>query len=159
MPKKEKPSSPTKLRGNVVAFNISPKGQIEGALLETTAGIAQLNFPKHHAESFARSVEMGGSIELAAKREADEGAHPVYTAHDDDGEITGRIARLNYALHGEVNGYQLDDGTFAHVKPEGAKKYKLQVGDRVKALGPRRTGPDAVVLEVRALEKLGGAAP
>jgi hypothetical protein len=53
-----------------------------------------------------------------------------------------------------VNGYHLDDGTFAHVKPEGAKRHKLRVGDQVKGVGRRRAGADAAVLEVRALEKL-----
>ena len=73
----------------------------------------------------------------------------------DRDEVSGTIVRLNYALHGEVNGYHLDDGTFAHVKPEGAKKYKLRVGDQVKANGSLRAGSGATVLEVRALEKLG----
>jgi hypothetical protein len=153
MPKKEKSS--LKLRGKVLAFNISPKGHMEGAMVETSDGPAQINFPKHHAESLARSMRLGAAIELEVKREPDEGEHPVYTAHGDEGEVTGTIVRLNYALHGEVNGYHLDDGTFAHVKPEGAKKYKLHVGDQVKALGLRRPGTDAAVLEVRALGKLG----
>jgi hypothetical protein len=152
VPKKEKSS---KLRGKLLAFNISPKGHIEGALVETSEGRAQVNFPKHSAESLARSMHVGASIELEVKREPDEGEHPVYTAHDAEGEVSGRIVRLNYALHGEVNGYHLDDGTFAHVKPEGAKKYKLRVGDQVKVLGLRRPGTDAAVVEVRALEKLG----
>jgi hypothetical protein len=150
--KKEKPS--LKLRGKVLAFNISPKGHIEGALVETSDGRAQVNFPKHHAESLARSMQLGTHIALDVKREPDDGEHPVYTAHGDEGEASGTIVRLNYALHGEVNGYHLDDGTFAHVKPEGAKRYKLRVGDKVKARGSRRPGTDAAVLEVRALEKL-----
>ncbi len=152
MPKKEKRS---KLRGQVLALNISPKGHIEGAVLETSDGRAQVNFPKHSAELFARATPVGANVELDAEGEPDEGEHPVYTALDAEDEISGTIVRLNYALHGEVNGYHLDDGTFVHVKPEGAKKYKLRVGDRVKASGTRRRGTDAVVLEVHALEKLG----
>jgi len=155
VPKKEKPLSPTKLRGKVLAFNISPKGHVEGVLVETATGRAQLNFPKHDAESLARATRVGSKIELEVKREPDEGEHPVFTAQASHGEYTGTVVRLNYALHGEVNGYHLDDGTFAHVKPEGAKKYKLKVGDQLKAVGQRRTGVDATVLEVRSLEKLG----
>jgi hypothetical protein len=155
VPKKEQRSSRLKLRGKVLAFNISPKGYIEGALVETSAGPAQVNFPKHHAESLSRSTRLGANIEIAVRREPDEGEHPVFVAQADEGEFIGNIVRLNYALHGEVNGYHLDDGTFAHVKPEGAKKYKLRVGDKVKAVGERRAGVDAAVLEVRSLEKLG----
>ena len=155
MPKKEKQSSPLKLRGKVLAFNISPKGHIEGALVETSEGRAQVNFPKHNAESLSQSTRPGAKIELEVKRETDEGEHPVFTAQADHGEFSGTVVRLNYALHGEVNGYHFDDGTFAHVKPEGARKYKLRVGDKVKAVGQRRPGVDAAVLDVRSLEKLG----
>ena len=154
VPKKEKHSSST-LRGKIVSFNISPKGHVEGALVSTSAGLAQINFPKHSPE-FARTTSVGANVEFAAKREPDEGDHPVYTVQDDAGDVSGKIVRLNYALHGEVNGYHLDDGTFVHVKPEGAKKYKLRVGEKVRAHGARRAGADAPVLEARSLEKLGG---
>ena len=156
MPKKEKRALSSKLRGKLIAFNISPKGHIEGALVETSDGRAQVNFPKHSADSLARSMTLGERIELEVEREPDEGEHPVYAASDSEGEVSGTIVRLNYALHGEVNGYHLDDGTFVHVKPDGAKKYDLRVGDKVKAQGLRRPGVDAAVLEVRALEKVGG---
>jgi hypothetical protein len=56
-----------------------------------------------------------------------------------------------------VNGCHLDDGTFVHTKPDGARKYKLRVGDKVKATGERRTGTDAVVLEAHAVERLSKA--
>jgi hypothetical protein len=154
VPKKENRTSALKLRGKVLAFNISPKGHIEGVLLETSDGPAQVNFPKHDAEAFSRSTRLGTKLELNVKREPDEGEHPVYTAQADDAETSGTVVRLNFALHGEVNGYHLDDGTFAHVKPEGAKKYKVRIGDQVKAVGQRRAGSDATVLEVRSLEKL-----
>jgi hypothetical protein len=154
---KDKDQQPTsKLRGKVLAFNISPKGQVEGALLRTAGGQAQVNFPKHEAEALSASMQLGKRVELEVKREPDEGDHPVFTVRAQPGALSGTVVRLNYALHGEVNGYHLDDGTFAHVKPEGAKKYKVQVGDQVKAVGERRPGVDAVVLEVRALEKLAG---
>jgi hypothetical protein len=141
------------LRGKVVAHNISPKGHAEGALIETARGVAQLNFPKHTAADFARRVEVGAAVDLAAELENEDGDHPVYRALEASGPVTGAVVRLNYALHGEVNGYHLDDGTFVHVKPEGAKRYKLRVGDRVTAEGPRRTGPAAAVLEPEHLTK------
>jgi len=53
MPKEPRPSDLQRLRGKVRAFNISPKGHIEGVMVETAAGSAQLNFPKHSAEALA----------------------------------------------------------------------------------------------------------
>jgi hypothetical protein len=152
MSKKEKSS--LSLNGKVLAFNISPRGHIEGALLETMTGLAQLNFPKHRAEILARSMHIGATIEVKAELETGDGDHPVYRASEREGETSGTILRLNYALHGEVNGYHLDEGTFVHVKPDEAKEYKLSVGDKVKVTGSRYSGTDAVVLEVDALEKM-----
>jgi hypothetical protein len=149
---KEGKSSP-RLRGRVLSFNLSPKGYAEGALVETATGLAQLNFPRRESGAFARSMHIGGDIDLVARLERDHGDHPVYKVRGEQGEANGTIARLNYTLEGEVNGYHLDDGTFLHVHPEEAKKYKLQAGETVKATGVRHPGSDAVVLEVRAVER------
>ena len=100
-------------------------------------------------------MSVGAKIDVIAELETDEGDHPVYQAADAPAEVTGTVVRLNYALHGEVNGYHLDDKTFLHVKPDGAKNYKLRIGEKVKASGSRRQGTDAVVLEVSALERVG----
>jgi hypothetical protein len=153
MSKEETPSSPVHLRGTVLAFNVSPRGHIEGAMVETDIGLAQLNFPKHRGEALARTMEAGSRIDVEAQLESDDGDHPVYRAFAGEGAASGTIVRLNYALHGQVNGYHLDDGTFVHVKPEGAKKYKLRAGEHVRATGSRRAGTDAVVLEASAVER------
>jgi hypothetical protein len=153
VPKKEK-TSVSQIHGKVVAFNISPKGQVEGALLDAPGRI-QVNFPKHRAEELTRSARIGAQVDIKVEREPDEGDHPVYTAIDEEEAASGKIVRLNYALHGEVNGYHLEDKTFLHVKPDGAKKYKARVGDVVKATGARRAGSDVVVLEVSELQIVG----
>jgi hypothetical protein len=73
MPKKRtKPFSSLRLRGKVLAFNISPKGHIEGALVETTTGPAQLNFSKHAEEGLARSMHLGSKIDLEAELKTEE---------------------------------------------------------------------------------------
>lgn len=84
---------------------------------------------------------------------SDEAEHPVYLACGEQGEARGRIIGLNYALHGEVNGYRLDDGTLVHVKPDGAKKYQLHVGDTICARGSLHRGTAAPVLEARSVER------
>ncbi|HSY21530.1 MAG TPA: hypothetical protein VK841_05420 [Polyangiaceae bacterium] len=156
MPKHSQPSAPCQLRGEVVAFNIGPKGDVEGVLLATSTGAAQVNFPKHDSDSLARSMKPGTKVKLHVKLENDDEAHPVYQLCDARAEVTGTVMRLNYALHGEVNGFHLDDGTFVHLKPEGAKKHSLRVGDKVKAIGGRRVGPAAVVLDAWEVEKRRG---
>jgi hypothetical protein len=157
--KKKRQASLPHLRGKLLAFNISPKGHIEGAVVKTATGSPiQINFPKHEAEALVREMRVGGEIDIEADFETDEGDHPVYLATGrgaSEAEARGKVVRLNYALHGEVNGCHLDDGTFVHVKPEGARRYKLRVGEKVKATGERRTGTDAVVLEAHAVERLG----
>ena len=154
MSKKSHPSSSVHLRGKVVAFNISPKGHIEGALVGSPGGTVQLNFPKEGAETLARAMHVGSKIDIVAEFETDEGDHAVYRAEDPGAEADGKIVRLNYALHGEVNGCHLDDGTFVHAKPEGAKKYKFRVGERVSVRGSRHQGTDAVVLQARSVKRL-----
>jgi hypothetical protein len=156
MPKHAHSSPPLQLRGEVSAFNISPKGHVEGVLLETSKGRAQVNFPKHDRDALSASLKVRAKVALQVKLENDDEEHPVYELCDADAKVTGTVVRLNYALHGEVNGCHLDDGTFVHLKPEGAKKYSLRVGDRVKAIGARRAGPSCVVLEAREVEKRRG---
>lgn len=156
MPKKNRLES-TRVRGKLLAFNVSPKGHVEGALIETSDGTAQVNFPKHEAEALARTMTVGWAVDLEAELETEEFAHPVYVAPaiDAETELEGEVVRLNYALHGEANGFHLDDGTFVHVKPEGFKKCGVKVGDRVTASGSRRSGVAGAVLEARTVARSG----
>jgi len=155
MSKHSDSSASLQLRGKIISFNISPKGHIEGALVETKTGPAQVNFHKHDGKSLARSMPVGSTIDLKVSLEDDEASHPIYVVEDDEAEASGTVVRLNYALHGDVNGYHLDDGTFIHVKPKGAKKYQMLVGEMVKATGSRHPGADAIVLEAHAVERVG----
>jgi len=153
----EKRHSESRLRGTVVAYNISPKGHIEGATVDTSNGLAQLNFPKHDAERMARAMAVGSVLDLPVELEHDDGDHPVYVPNEEEeGPASGTIVRLNYALHGEVNGCHLDDGTFVHLKPEKAKQYKLEIGTKITATGERRTGADAVVLDAKTVSEAPG---
>ncbi len=154
MPKKKSVAA-VPLRGKVLAHNISPKGHVEGVLLQTKDGTVQVNFPKHAEGDPRKSHAVGATVDLRGEGEEDEGGpHPVYTAQRDGGEVRGTILRLNYARHGEANGYHLDDGTFVHVKPDGAKHYKLVVGDTITATGEHRAGPHAAVLEADEVSKV-----
>ncbi len=154
MSKHPSPPTPSRIRGTVVAFNFSPKGHREGVVVQTPTGLTQVNFPKDPAELLARTTHLGSTVDLVAEADITGGDHPVYRATAPGSDVTGTVARLNFALHGEVNGYQLDDGTFLHVRPDGARRYRFNVGDRVRASGPQLHGPAAMVVEVHDAERL-----
>jgi hypothetical protein len=156
MTKEYRPSTPNQLRGKVLAFNFSAKGHVEGVLVETASGLAQVNFPKHDPTAFQQMMRLGSRIDVPAELESAAGDHPVYRAAEAAAETTGTIMRLNFAQNGEVNGYQLEDKTFLHVKADSAKRYQMRVGEKVKATGSRRQGTDVLVVEVMALERLAG---
>ena len=56
-------------------------------------------------------------------------------------KFSGRIERLNYALHGEVNGGILESGDFLHLKPGGAQAIGLALGMAVEARGKTKPMP------------------
>lgn len=153
MPKKSNKSVSRRLQGKVVSFNLSPKGNVEGVLVALESGTAQLNFHGHHGRTLSRLMPAGSTFELNATLDSEDGEHPVYLVDDADAEASGKVVRFNYALHGGVNGYHLDEGTFVHVKPKGAEKYQIEIGEHVHATGSRHPGADAVVLEASRVER------
>jgi len=78
MSKKNKSAAEVpRLSGKVVAFNLGPKGQIEGVMLDTPSGRAQLNFPRHRA-SCQRAIDANDRVALETALELGDGpmAHP-----------------------------------------------------------------------------------
>jgi hypothetical protein len=144
------------LKGQFTYVIFSPKGEIEGALLGFENGLAQLVFDRHDDEAGAAftALRQGQIIVVEAQRAdvSDKGVaeHPVFTfvklaevdgvappkpKSSKDADYEGTVVRLNYARHGEANGVVLDSGDFIHLKPEGMKKLKLKIGDKVSADG------------------------
>jgi hypothetical protein len=146
----------TQIHGRFRHLIYSPRGGIEGVLLELGDGPAQVVFDKHDDESPLAFEHLHDGDELvvdvtpaepSAKGEAD---HPVY----DYGRIVsikgvkpakrrpasgaaykGVVARLNYARHGAANGVVLDTGDFIHTRPDAMARLGLKVGDFVEADG------------------------
>jgi len=147
-----KVQEPVLVEGRVSAFNLSPKGQIEGWLLACTEGTVQVNLPKG-SEASLSGASVGDAVAVHAVLEEESHAHPVYLLVPEAQRIQGRVARLNYARHGEVNGFVLDDGTFIHLKPEGARKHPVRVGEEVEVQGTRKLGPAAAVLEATTVTR------
>lgn len=137
------------LTGKVVAHNYSPKGEIEGLMVDTKDGLAQLNLPKHGGPI----VDIGKKISLEVDPHDQEGDHPVYLMAESPDTLEGRVERFNYSRHGEVNGYHLANGTFVHVKPDGARRSKVAIGDRIRASGQRKQGAHAIVIETDAVKR------
>ncbi len=144
------------LTGVVRAVNFTPRGGVEGVLLDTDRGVVQVNLPPQAA---ADGLAAGRAVTLVVEADPhadrhEPGDHPVYhLVRGPDAGAAGRVrvegvvARLNYARHGEPNGVVLDTGDFVHLKPHGMREVGLAVGDRVTAEGPVRpsaTGHRAV---------------
>ena len=141
-----------KKTGTVKSLNMSPKGFYEGAVLTAGKETMQVNFPKEEAQHFADALTPGAEVSLEVEPEESRGtpAHPVFRlVHLSNGHaagehgpkhktFSGRVERLNYALHGEVNGGILDSGDFLHLKPEGARAVDLKTGMEVEGQGPTK---------------------
>jgi hypothetical protein len=149
----------------------SPRGGVEGAMLQADEEEVQLVFEPHGdtgATAFS-SLRAGTVVRVEAHPEIafdhGEPQHPVYRferlvsiggrAPDEAAHSTARapysgiVVRLNFARHGEPNGFVLDSGDFIHTRPEGMAQLRLGVGDRVEADGDTRPlmGGCGVVVE------------
>ncbi|MEZ2294074.1 hypothetical protein [Variovorax sp. RCC_210] len=149
----------------------SPKGGIEGVLIDTDGVATQFVFERHDegAATAFEGLQVGQALVIEGTEEGPspkgEAGHTVYRferlasidgeaprhAHPDE-RIEGTVVRLNYARHGEANGVVLDTGDFVHTKPDGFAHLGLKVGDKVRAEGraqPLATGEGRVVEAVR----------
>jgi len=140
-----------KKTGTVENLNVSPKGFHEGFLLRSGKKIVQINLPKGEPSGFEKVLNPGEQVTVEVEPEEPRGEpeHGVFrlirllsvnghtTRTDKQGvrPFSGSIGRLNYALHGEVNGGILDSGDFLHLKPEGARAVNLKAGMQVAGHG------------------------
>ena len=134
------------IRGTVQSFNLSPKGCYEGLLLKTPQELMQVNFSKEWSASMSEMAPPGSEIAFDVQPMEPEGrpAHPVFQliAIAGAGKFSGKIERLNYALHGEVNGAILTNGDFVHTKPHGAATLQLKAGMKVEGHGESKPAAD-----------------
>lgn len=135
----------------------SPKGSIEGVLIDTGGIPTQFVMdPRSHTilELFGklRTGQMivieGSEAEPSGKGES---PHSIYDfkclvsvdgkalkAPPSQGHSAGTVVRFNYAKHGAANGVVLDNGDFIHTRPDGLARLGLKVGDKVDAVGEQR---------------------
>jgi hypothetical protein len=134
-------------QGIVEAFNISPKGEYEGMLMKSGGEVIQVNFRKEWGPQIKEAAAPGAKLAIEVEEEEthEHACHPVFRLVNlagANGDFSGKVTRLNYALHGEVNGAILDTGDFLHVKPHGATALKLKTGMKVKGTGARKPMAD-----------------
>lgn len=150
------------LEGTLAQLLYSPRGTVEGLLLDVDGTVAQFVVDKHEAH-LPHDIAAGQKLSLigALRKPSPKGEaeHEVYdlieivgNKHEAEKELSGKVARLNYAKHGEPNGVVLESGDFIHTKPEGLRQLGWKVGDQVKAKGPvqRLATGDGHVLEYRS---------
>ncbi len=161
------------VKGKFQHLIFSPKGFIEGVLLEVEREPTQIVFERHDEASSLdfEALKKGQNLVVRAKRQGPslkgESQHPVFgyvRLVSIDGRkpikriaakgaaFTGVVTRFNYARHGEPNGVVLDNGDFIHTKPHGLAGLKLEVGDKVSADGearPLKVGGGRVVEAMR----------
>lgn len=145
----------------------SPKGAIEGVLIDTDGVLTQFVTEPQDlrvAELFA-GLRTGQAVGIegteAAPSPKGESAHTVYHFErlaSVDGHAPmqgagaegtrGTVVHFNYARHGEANGVVLDNGDFVHTRPDGLHGLDLKIGDTVDAEGatrPLATGTGRVI--------------
>jgi len=154
----------------------SPRGEVEGVMIDVDGIPVQFVFDKHAHDPGTRAFQAltaGQKVEaegtLMAPPSKGEAPHEVFAFEQlvsIDGtpfkpdlaerEVRGRVARIHHARHGEPNGVVLDTGDFIHTRPDGYAQWGagLKVGVEVTAAGPARPlqgGVAGHVIEARTV--------
>jgi hypothetical protein len=144
------------LVGRLQRLLFSPKGAIEGLLMTVDSKPIQVSMEQGAATVSELKAALGFDIELKASADQSpktkDGEHRVYQfnaitrmagkpfkSNGDPAPISGVVAVVHYAKHGEPNGVVLESGELIHTRPDGMKKLKLKVGSKVIAHGELRT--------------------
>ncbi len=149
----------------------SPKGAIEGLLVDVDGTSVQFVVPKGGHDPALATLKEGCSVvcegRVASPSHKGEAGHEVYDLErlvSVDGVATdggpepvggahGKVVRFNYARHGEANGVVLDSGDFVHTRPEGFALLGFEIGMHVEADGEVRALVDGAgrVIEARVV--------
>ena len=136
----------------------SPKGSIEGILIDTDGVPTQFVLDRHdHASATVfTGLQAGQRLVLEGTEQQDappsgEAEHTVYelariasidgqppAPPEEEANVRGTVVRIHHARHGQANGVLLDSGDFVHAKPHGMARLGLRVGDTIDASGPAR---------------------
>lgn len=164
------------LEGRLQHLLYSPRGRVEGALLDVDSVPVQFVLAPHDeaaAQAFAalrpgQSLVAEGTV-VPARGDAPHEVYALERLVAVDGQppavqeavrqVQGRVVRLHHARHGEPNGVVLDSGDFVHTRPDGFARLGLKPGDAVTASGPARALQDGAGHVVEAHTVNGKALP
>ena len=147
---------PVIISGTCQRLLFSPKGGIEGALVETNDEVVQVVVDPDRGAELLEAHAPGTCVRVLAVADhspkTKAATHPVYRFEafvDAQGKprspaepgpttLEGVVAALHYARHGEPNGVILEGGEFIHLRPHGMARLGLEVGSHVTAAGEVR---------------------
>ena len=155
-----------RLRGSFRQPLFSPRGRLEGLLLDIGQQTAQVVLQPEQVPAALSQAEVGQflSLEAVAVEPADGAiTHPIYEflaliaidgkpAETAPAVLRGRVAGINYARQGQADGVMLDTGDFVHLGVDGFRVAELSTGDEVIATGyPQRMAGGGHFLEARRI--------
>lgn len=157
------------LTGKLKHWIYSPKGQAEGLLIDVEGFAVQLVIDPRDAADL-QGLKPGQKLTVEGTPQADSpkhaAHHEVYKLHrlvtpaartkTALQDFRGKVVRLNYAKHGQANGFILDSGDFIHTMRHGFEQLGVQVRDKVTVSGESRplfTGQGHAVEAVRVNEQ------
>jgi hypothetical protein len=168
------------LSGAVRGYNLNPSGTPESMMLSTGNSTVQLNFPPEMAASIQSAATVGSQVTVVARSGGGPGGpddqngpgdqqpdHRVMNLESiktasgstlnvggpgggQNGQVTGTVKQLNYDRRGDVNGAQLDNGAFVHLRP--GSNADLTVGEKVTVQGRQRTTSNGMkIIEAQSI--------
>jgi len=164
--------STQEIHGRLQQLLFSPKGMIEGILISAESGVLQVSMSHDEVDIVALQGALGKSVELKADPDhspkTKHAALPVFalcaftklggkatSSRAAAAPVSGVVAMIHYAKHGEPNGVILESGEFIHTRPPGMKKLKLKVGSQVSARGEIRvTALGTPLVEAREVNRV-----
>ncbi len=161
-----KSTSLTITEGSVKEIGKSPKGEVDGWVLENGQ---RIHFPPHMGKVLSETIQVGDSVRVLGFNQKMPDASPVIEAWtvESDGkaiavtpaagrapkgsevpmELQGTIVTFVTNRHGDVDGVTFDDGTLVKFPPHaGAVVQKsCNVGDSVLVVGHQHQTPEGDV--------------
>ena len=156
------------IHGTCQQLLFSPKGGVEGALVNVKGSVVQVSVPPDKGAALTQVTGPGRQLRVLARPDHSpktaDAAHPVFRlesfadvaghaielpdAEPGQTTIKGVVGSWHFARHGEPNGVILETGEFIHLRPSGMTLAGLDIGSKVNAVGELRM----TVLGTRMLE-------
>lgn len=157
-------------KGTVKQYTLSPRGDVDGLLLQDGT---EIKLPPHLSAQVVYAVRPGDAVSIRGLRARALALVDAASVTNDatrvtvvdigpprgpgrettETTLTGKITTLLHGKRGEVNGAVLENGTMLRLPPPEAERMQalLQQGQTVAARGVSLVTPLGTVVEVRAI--------